>query len=87
MPKKDSTKFGLVNMGRLKVLNDTKLSRMSMSRSKRHLRSIWYHSEPSDFPYYPNQFLSWDFFCLLYSKLALAIFKMRFSTIDHCGAD
>ena len=28
-----------------------------------HLGSIWYHSEPSDVPYSPNQFLGWDFFC------------------------
>ena len=29
-----------------------------------HLESIWYHhSEPSDVPYSPNQFLGWDFFC------------------------
>ena len=28
-----------------------------------HLGSIWYHSEPSDVPYFPNQFLALDFFC------------------------
>ena len=28
-----------------------------------HLAPIWYHSEPSDVPYSPNQFLGWDFFC------------------------
>ena len=28
-----------------------------------HLGPIWYHSEPSDVPYSPNQFLDWDFFC------------------------
>ena len=28
-----------------------------------HLRPIWYHSEPSDIPYFPNQFLGWDCFC------------------------
>ena len=27
-----------------------------------HLGPIWYHSEPSDVPYCPNQFLGWDFF-------------------------
>ena len=27
-----------------------------------HLGTIWYHSEPSDIPYSPNQFLGWDFF-------------------------
>ena len=28
-----------------------------------HLGPIWYHSEPSDVPYSPNQFLGLDFFC------------------------
>ena len=28
-----------------------------------HLGSIWHHSDPSDIPYFPNQFLVWDFFC------------------------
>ena len=27
------------------------------------LGPIWYHSEPSDVPYSPNQFLGWDLFC------------------------
>ena len=36
-----------------------------------HLGSIWYHSEPSDVPYSPNQFLGWDFFATFYSKTAL----------------
>jgi hypothetical protein len=27
------------------------------------LGPIWYHSEPSDVTYSPNQFLGWDFFC------------------------
>ena len=27
-----------------------------------HLGPIWYHSEPSDVPYSPNQFFDWDFF-------------------------
>ena len=31
-----------------------------------HLGPIWYHSEPSDVPYCPDQFLGWDFFyCFL----------------------
>ena len=34
-----------------------------MSDPLNHLRSIWYHSEPSDVPYFPNQYLGWDFFC------------------------
>ena len=28
-----------------------------------HLGLIWYHSETSDVPYSPNQFLGWEFFC------------------------
>ena len=28
-----------------------------------HLGPIWYHSEPSDVPYFPYQFFGWDFFC------------------------
>ena len=31
--------------------------------SHAHLGPIWYHLEPSDIPYSPNQFLGWDFFC------------------------
>ena len=34
-----------------------------MSDPVNHLISIWYHSELSDVPYSPNQFLGWDFFC------------------------
>ena len=37
-----------------------------------HLRLIWYHSEPSDIHYSPNQSLGWDFFfAVSYSKPAL----------------
>ena len=36
-----------------------------------HLGPIWYHSEPSDVPYSPNQFLGWNFFAASYSKTAL----------------
>ena len=39
-----------------------------------HLGPVWYHSEPSDIPYSPNQFLGWDFFIASYSKTALASF-------------
>ena len=38
--------------------NDAKLI-----RNEHDLGSIWYHSDPSDVPYSPNQFLSLDFFC------------------------
>ena len=39
-----------------------------------HLGPIWYHSEPSDVPYSPNQF-SWLglFFAVFYRKMALSI--------------
>ena len=36
-----------------------------------HLGPIWYHSEPSEVTYSPNQFLGWDFFAASYSKTAL----------------
>ena len=36
-----------------------------------HLGPIWYHSEPSDVHYFPNQFLDRDFFATSYSKAAL----------------
>ena len=44
-----------------------------------HLRPIWYHSEPSDITYSPNQFLDWDFFADSYSEMALkkAIYKVN----------
>ena len=34
-----------------------------MSDPLNHLGSIWYHSEPLEVPYFPNQFLGLDFFC------------------------
>ena len=36
---------------------------MSWSEPHYHLGSIWYHSQPLEVPYSPNQFLGWDFFC------------------------
>ena len=33
-----------------------------------HLRSIWCHSKPLEVPYFPNQFIVWDFFVISYSK-------------------
>ena len=39
---------------------------MIMGVTDAHLEPIWYHSEPSDVPYSPNQFLGGDFFsCFL----------------------
>ena len=40
-----------------------------------HLGPIWYHSEPSDVPYSPNQILGLDFFSVCYSKRALVKIK------------
>ena len=42
-----------------------------------HLGPIWYHSEPSDVPFFPNQFLGWDFFAVSYSKPALVDFTKQ----------
>jgi hypothetical protein len=43
-----------------------------MSDPFNHLESIWYHSEPLQVPYSPDQFLGWDFFSSIsYSKPAL----------------
>ena len=36
---------------------------MSTRYPLNHLGSIWYHLEPSDVPYSPNQFLGWELFC------------------------
>ena len=46
---------------------------MSMSDPLNHLGLIWYHSEPLEVPYSPNQFLGWDFFAISYSKTALGL--------------
>ena len=43
---------------------------MSMNNPFYHLRSIWYHSKPSDISHFPNQFLGWVFFAVAYSKTA-----------------
>ncbi len=44
-----------------------------------HLGLIWYHSEPSNIPYFLNQFLGWDFFLpLLTARFALDE-KLKFS--------
>ena len=42
------------------------------------LGPIWYHSEHSDIPYFPHQFLGWDFFATL-------IFNVFFLIIDTKG--
>ena len=44
---------------------------MSISDPLNNLGSIWYHSEPSEVPYSPNQYLDRDFFATSYSKAAL----------------
>ena len=69
---------GLGNKGRLMVLNDTKLIlNYFKGVTHAHLRPIWYHSEPSDVPYSPNQFLGWDFFTTSYSKTALSDIELE----------
>ena len=52
----------LGNRGCLKVLNDTKLVLKD-------------HSEPSEFPYFPNQYLDRDFLATSYSKAPLVMEK------------
>ena len=42
-----------------------------MSDPLNHLGSSWYHSEPLEVLYSPNQFLGWDFFAVSYNKPAL----------------
>ena len=49
----------------MKVLNDNKFILNA------HLGPIWYHAEPLDVLYSPNQFLGWDFFAASYSETAL----------------
>ena len=61
--KSPNQETGLGNRGRLKVLNGTKLVLIDHELPLDNLESIWYHSEPLDVPYSPNQFLGWDFFC------------------------
>ena len=42
-----------------------------------HLGPIWYHSEPSDVPYSPNQFLGWDFFCRFLQQDGSSILELE----------
>ena len=56
---------------------------MSMIDPLIHLGSIWYRSEPSDIPYFPNQFLDWDVFATSYSKMALSTPSKKFG-INVC---
>ena len=44
------------------------LARDKMDQEPVRLSMIWYHSELSDVPYFPNQLLSLDFFAVSYSK-------------------
>ena len=47
--------------------------------SHAHLGSIWYHSGPSDIPYYPNQFFGWDFFLPLLTANPALVVKIRYN--------
>ena len=52
-------------------------NKVSMIDPLNHLGSIWYHSEPVEVSYSPNQFLGWDFFAVSYSKLALTVLYIQ----------
>jgi hypothetical protein len=50
---------------------------------------VWYHSEPSDFPYFPNQFLGLDFSIFFeewfHQKLMKLMLDIRLlSSLDFC---
>ena len=54
---------------------------MNMSDSFNHLGSIWYQSEPLEFPYCPNQSLGLDlFFVVSNCKPALVVPAQSCST-------
>ena len=58
------------------------------------LETIWYHSEPADVPYSPNQLLAWDFFAAFYSNATLraycpsiyTVIRIRMRLWCHIGA-
>ena len=52
-----------------------------------YLGPIGYHSEPSDVPYSPNQFLGWDLFCQLLQKAAPFIWFQTHSISAHLKKD
>ena len=58
-------------MGPLKALNDTKLIINDEGVTHAQLGPIWYHLEPSDIPYSPNQFLDRHYFAASYIRAAL----------------
>ena len=58
---------------------------MSASHPLNHLRSIWYHSEPSDVPYSPNQFLGWAFFCRFLQQDSSKNINLFCSTSGSCA--
>ena len=61
--KSPNQETDLENMGLLQELNDTMLILNDKGITHALLQSLWYHSEPSEVPYFLNQFLDWDFFC------------------------
>ena len=63
--KVPTKKLVLRNRRPPEALNDTKLILNAC------LGPIWYHSEPSNVPYSPNQFLGLGFFAVSHSKPAL----------------
>ena len=46
-----------------------------------HLEPIWYHSEPSDVPYSPNQFLGLDFFLPVFTSRRLLLLQIEIGYI------
>ena len=53
-----------------------------MSDPLNHLGSFWYHSEPSDVTYFPNQFLGWDFFCHFLQQDSSLMFCNSFTSAE-----
>ena len=49
-----------------------------------NLGPIWYHLEPSDFPYSPNQFLVWDFFLTLLTTRELQFYVFVLELLCFC---
>ena len=66
--KSPNQETGLRNRECLKVLNVRQLLLNEHEWPPNHLGSIWQHSEPSDVPYSPNQFLGLDFFLVLTAR-------------------
>ena len=51
------------------------------------LESIWYHSEPLEVPYSPNQFLGWDFFCSFLKQTGSNVYLQITSTYESLSTN